>query len=81
MLEYEELVTKLNATWERDEEADPKDEQRAKALSEEITALRLEHHERWPTYEEEEGEERGPADYARLVLYSGRFKYRKIRNV
>lgn len=70
MLEYERLAARLNDTWALDEQADPEDEKRAEWLSEKITALRVEHNERWPDYGEEE-EDGDPASYARQLFDIG----------
>ncbi|RYN32867.1 hypothetical protein AA0112_g6086 [Alternaria arborescens] len=70
MLEYERLAARLNDTWALDEQADPEDEKRAEWLSEKITALRLEHNERWLDYGEEE-EDGDPASYARQLFDIG----------
>ncbi|KAL1800082.1 hypothetical protein ACET3X_000424 [Alternaria dauci] len=66
MLEYERLATKLNGIWARDEEADSEDEKRAEWLVEKITALRVEHNERWLDFGEEEDEE--PGHYAEQLF-------------
>ncbi|KAH8643523.1 hypothetical protein IG631_00986 [Alternaria alternata] len=71
MLEYERLAARLNDTWALDEQADPEDEKRAEWLSEKITALQVEHNERWPDYGEEEEEDGDPASYARQLFDIG----------
>lgn len=70
MLEYERLAARLNDTWALDEQADPEDEKRAEWLPEKITALRMEHNERWLDYGEEE-EDGDPASYARQLFDIG----------